>query len=374
MLDYPRSLQPVVFPAHKILLIATRQIGDVLLVTPLLRSLRRAYSTALIDVLVYDHKGGMLAGNPDYNQLIAIAEHPTFKEYRVLFKQIWRRYDLAISTLTGDRPLAYSWLAAPKRVSLVPPYQWQNHWKRWLVHAWTELDNVSTHTILQNLQLADLLGIPRYYEVIVPTSPNSTQILNKLLPFAWQTQAFAVLHLLPMWHYKRWTLTGWKELAHYLTQQGLRIVLTGGGDEQETAYIQTALAKMPDSVTNLAGQLCFGEVAELIKHCKIYIGPDTAVTHLAAATGVPTVALYGPTNPSKWSPYPVGYACNQNPFLNKGTQQVGNVLLIQGTGDCVPCHQEGCERHKQSDSRCLAELESETVIKAIKTAFTSLCT
>jgi heptosyltransferase-3 len=48
------------FPANKILLIATRQIGDVLLVTPLLRSLRHAYRDAVIDVLVYDNKGGML--------------------------------------------------------------------------------------------------------------------------------------------------------------------------------------------------------------------------------------------------------------------------------------------------------------------------
>jgi len=60
------------YSAHKILLIATRQIGDVLLVTPLLRSLRRAYPKAVIDILVYNNKGGMLEGNPDYNTLIFI--------------------------------------------------------------------------------------------------------------------------------------------------------------------------------------------------------------------------------------------------------------------------------------------------------------
>ena len=55
---------------QRILLIATRQVGDVLLVTPLLKSLRRAYPAAVIDALVYTNKGGMLEGNPDCNNFI----------------------------------------------------------------------------------------------------------------------------------------------------------------------------------------------------------------------------------------------------------------------------------------------------------------
>ena len=184
--------------ANQILLIATRQIGDVLLVTPLLRSLRRAYPTAIIDVLVYDNKGGMLEGNPDYNNLISVAEHPSFNEYQILFKQMVRRYDLAISTLPGDRPLIYALLAAPQRVSVVPAKRWQDAWKRIVVPTWTKLDNQETHTVIQNLRLADLLGIPRCYEIVVPQSLDSSEKLTQLLPFAWQKQAFAVLHLLPM--------------------------------------------------------------------------------------------------------------------------------------------------------------------------------
>jgi heptosyltransferase-3 len=102
----------------------------------------------------------------------------------------------------------------------------------------------------------------------------------------------------------------------------------------------------------------------LLKAAKLYVGPDTAVTHLAAAVGVKTLALYGPTNPLKWSPYPQGYARNYPPFEHKGTQHVGNILLLQGEGDCVPCHEEGCDRHKQSESRCLQELPAERVITA----------
>ena len=354
------------YSPNKILLIATRQIGDVLLVTPLLRSLRRAYPQTIIDVLVYAHKGGMLEGNPDYNTCIEIAEHPNFNQYRILLKQILRRYDLAISTLAGDRPLIYALLAASQRIALVPPKRWQDKWKRLIVQAWTELDNQYTHTIIQNLRLADLLEIPRHYELIMPQAVNSVEILNEQLPFAWQNRTFAVLHLLPMWYYKRWTLAGWRHLIQYLTKTGLPVVITGGGSQLENTYIREVLATAPSMVTNLAGKLRFSDVAKLIQASTIYVGPDTAVTHLAAATGTPTVALYGPTNPLKWAPWPSNYAKDKTPFERTGTQQVGNVLLMRGIGECVPCQQEGCYKHKQSRSHCLEELDSIKVIEAIE--------
>jgi heptosyltransferase-3 len=347
----------------KILLITTRQIGDVLLVTPLLRSLRNAYPHAMIDVLVYKGKGEILIGNPDYNNLISITEHPNFTEYKILFKQIFKKYDLAISTLSGDRPLIYAILAATKRVAIVPPKRWDNAWKRLLIHAWIELDDCYTPTVIQNLQLANLLNIPRCYEVVPPQLIDSIVILDKLLNFKWQEQDFAVLHLLPLRHYKRWTVNGWRKLAQYLTHRGLPIVLTGGNEKLELKYIYNTMLNIPN--INVAGKLRFAEVAQLIKTSKIYIGPDTSITHLAAATGTPTVALYGPTNPQKWTPWP--YGCNSDiVFQRKGSQKINNVFLIQASGNCVPCHQEGCDQHRQSGSRCLEELDSSTVIEVVK--------
>jgi len=350
--------------ASRILLIATRQIGDVLLVTPLLRSLRRAYPNAVIDVLVYANKGGMLVGNPDYSELISVSEHPRASEYFRLLSRIFRRYDLAISTLAGDRPLAYALLAAPVRVALVPAPRWQDAWKRAFIQYKTTFDNLYTHTVTQNLKLADLLEIPRCYEMVVPTHSDDELSVDQALPFAWREQAFVVLHLLPMWQYKRWTLEGWTALAQALHAQNLRVVLTGGNAPVEQEFLRQALAVFPENTVNVAGKLAFSAVAKLLKTAKLYVGPDTAVTHLAAAVGVKTLALYGPTNPLKWSPYPQGYARNYPPFEHKGTQHVGNILLLQGEGDCVPCHEEGCDRHKQSDSRCLQELAAARVITA----------
>lgn len=360
---------PPLFSAHNILLIATRQIGDVLLVTPLLRSLRHSYPQSQIDVLVYAHKGDMLIGNPDYNQLISVAEHPNLSQYKHLLTRITRHYDLGISTLPGDRPLVYTFLAAKQRIAIVPKPRWQDNWKRLLTQRWTELDNTQTHTVLQNLRLADLLNIPRTYSIIPPKSAEPTeQLMQRHIPKTWQQHPFVLLHLLPQWHYKRWSQPNWQHLITYLIQQGLHIIITGSSSPTEQTYLTQTLHSLKGPILNLAGRLQFSEIAQLLPKSQFYVGPDTAVTHLAAATGTPTVALYGPTNPLKWSPWPLGHSQNCNPFQHHGTQKVGNVLLIQAPGDCVPCHQEGCDRHKQSHSQCLNQLSSSTVIQHIHQA------
>jgi heptosyltransferase-3 len=146
---------------------------------------------------------------------------------------------------------------------------------------------------------------------------------------------------------------------------GIQVVITGSASKAEMGYVSEAMKGMPGETINLTGKLTLAEVAELIRLSRIYIGTDTAITHLAASTGVPTIAVYGPTNPSKWAPWPFGYEEDRNPFHRKGTQHFGNVFLIQGEGNCVPCQEEGCDRQRESTSRCLENLESGVVIDAI---------
>ncbi|MCU0596867.1 MAG: glycosyltransferase family 9 protein [Desulfobacterota bacterium] len=356
------------FPAQSILLIATRHIGDVLLTTPLLRSLRAAYPDARIDALVYNWTAGILDGNPDLNHVITVNQDPPFSEYVALVRRIFRRYDLALSTLTSDRPILYAFWAARNRVSLVPPYRLNDAWKRWIAQGWGELDDWDTHTVIQNLRLCDVLNIPRHYDVVVPESPSASEKLDALLPFPWQTTPYAVFHMVPLRFYKRWTMEGWQQVARHLDALGLRIVIVGGSGKEEADDVQQFVRTCPAKAVDLTGRLKFSQTAKLIGSCRVYVGLDTAVTHLAAATGAPTVALFGPTNPVKWAPWPHGFREDRNPFDRTGTQYVRNVVLVQGEGDCVPCHEEGCDHHRQSKSRCLEELDAAAVIRAIEQA------
>jgi heptosyltransferase-3 len=352
---------------RSLLLVAIRQIGDVLLATPLLRSLRRAYPEAAIDVLVYSEKGGMLEGNPDCNEVIAVDEHPDLRGTLRLLRRIFRRYDLALTIQATDRAHLYSWLAAGRRVGLVPDLGAASAWKRRSCASWAALDNVDTHTVAQNLVLADLLGIPRCHEVVPPRDAGAERELAAL-PLA-AGEPIAVLHPFPMWRYKRWTREGWEALIAWLRARGLQVVLTGGPEPEERAFCAALAADT--GALDLAGRLPFGVLAALLQRARLYVGPDTSVTHLAAACGTPTLALYGPSNPVKWGPWPKGCDAEHSPYrmLARPWQRSGNVLLLQGIqpldlGQCVPCRGEGCDKHKASFSRCLTEMPAEPVIEA----------
>jgi heptosyltransferase III len=356
-MDNAKALSPA---PNKILLIVLRYLGDVLLTTPLIHSLRQAYPDAQLDVLAYRNTAAMLEGNPDIDNVITTPNRPKLADYRELLPQLFRRYDLALAIQTGDRPFLYALLAAPFRVAVVARKPATGWWKRFFLQRWTEFDNDNTHTVLQNLRLLDLIGIPSRYSLIPPQANNS-QPLPGSFRFRMDTKPYAVLHMHPQWAYKRWTIEGWLAIGHYLNNLGLKLVLSGSPEQEEKAYIAAIENKLPEGTINLAGQVSIAELAHIIAQAKLFIGPDTGITHLAAATGIPVIALYGPTNPVKWAPWPSAYHQNNNPFGKVGTQRVNNVFLVQGEGACVPCHQEGCDRHRLSHSDCLDSLSARKV-------------
>lgn len=345
----------------RVLVIVMRYLGDVLLATPLIRSLRLAYPDAQLDVLLYDNTAAMLAGNKDIDAIISTPLRANCKQYGVLIKRIFRRYDLVVVTQTGDRPFVYGLLAASIRVSVVPAKGLTGWWKRFFIQRWIEFDNDDTHTVLQNLKLADLLGIAKNFTVVPPQIDNSASVI----PFTFLPDAYVVLHLFPQWTYKRWTLEGWLAIASYLNQLGFRVVLSGGGAQEELDYIANIAQQLPENTVNLSGRLSLAELTTIIAGAKLFIGLDTGITHLAAATAVPVIALYGPTNPVKWAPWPYGFAENNNPFNKIGCQKVNNINFIQGKAACVPCHKEGCEQHRQSYSQCLDTLSIKTITSVI---------
>ncbi len=350
---------------QRVLVIVTRRIGDVLLTTPLLRSLHEAWPNAEIDVLVFEHTEGVLLHNPDIHRVITVPARLGFWQHLSFVAGLFRRYDLALSTLAGDRPTFYAWLAGRKRIGMVEDDSKQS-WKQHLLSQWVPFDNLNTHTVLMNLKLADVLGIAHSHEVVASWNSSDEARVASTVPFDVRTEAFAVLHAYPTFAYKMWRQENWAALARWLQGQGMRVVLTGGNFPDELAYVDTIFRTLPDGVVNMAGKLSIAESAFLVSRAKAYVGPDTMLTHVAAATGTPTVALFGPSNPVKWGPWPKGYAADRNPWNMKGTQRVNNVVLLQGGGDCVPCMQEGCERHIASLSDCLQNLPVASVIAEIQ--------
>jgi heptosyltransferase-3 len=347
-----------------ILIVITRRIGDVLLTTPMIRSLRLAWPDARIDVLVFAGTEGVLAANRDLNQVITIEQRPTLRQHLRFLMRLWRSYDLALSMMPSDRPTLYAFIAGKYRIGLISAGR-KHRWKSWLLSQSEQFDNTNTHTVLMNLKLADLLGVKRCHEVVAAWSAEDEASVHKVLPFDFKVQAYAVLHVYPMYAYKAWRSEAWVELAKWLDGQGMRVVLTGGKGTDEIAYVQRLMGLLPSDTVDVAGKLNLGGVAYLLSKARAYVGPDTVVTHLAAASGTPTVALFGPSNPVKWGPWPKGYVKDRNPYQMRGTQRVNNVVMLQGSGDCVPCMEEGCDRHIASLSACLQNMPAASVIDGL---------
>jgi len=348
-----------------ILVVITRRIGDVLLTTPVIRALRHAWPEARIDAVVFAGTGGVLESNPDLNEIITVSQRPTISQHFNFIRRIWCSYDLAVSMMPSDRPTLYAYMAGKQRIGLISAGS-KHWWKRVLLSKYALFNNIDTHSVLMNLALVDLLGVPRCYQVAADWKKENVETVRMVLPFDPESHSFVVLHMYPMYAYKSWRREAWIEVAEWLHSQSMKIVLTGGKDKEEIAYINKLMGLLPDETVDVTGKLNLASVAYLLSKASAYVGPDTVVTHLAAATGTPTVALFGPSNPVKWGPWPKGYDRDSNPYKMQGTQRVNNVVMLQGEGDCVPCMAEGCEHHVASLSDCLQNLPSTRVIDSLR--------
>ncbi len=353
-------MTPIPLPTHpRILVLTLRRLGDVLFATPLIASLRRAWPQARIDALVFDDTAGILAGNPDINDVIAMPPRPTATQSVAVAARIFKRYDLAVSTQSGDRPTAFALLAGRRHVG---PVDGGLRGRLRQFALWRSVPRrPGAHQLDEARRLAEALGIEPVGHLVCPGGTNTSRLTGP--------DPYAVVHAAPNFTYKRWPRDGWRALAAGLRERGLGIMVTGGPAASERTFLDEIWGGVP-GITRLDGRLGWPELTALLGSARAYVGPDTSVTHLAAASGCPTVALYGPTDPRLWGPVPAGGLDVM--WAETGTiQRRRNVWLVQNPLPCLPCHNEGCERHVASYSRCLDELSPALVLRALDEALGS---
>ena len=350
-------MKPLRLPQNpRVLVVALRRLGDVLLTTPLIRSVKRAFPQASIDALVFAGTEGILTGNPDLAKVLTLPQRPRAGDTLALMARLCKRYDLALSTQTGDRPTFLAVVAGRQSAGPVEASGVAAAVKRFALGR-SAVSDRDRHRVLDILRLAELIGIPAQTEIVCPGGGRH--------PALAPAQPYAVIHAAPMFIYKRWTAAAWRALAAALDERGLATAVTGAVSDRP--YLDDVWRD--SQVMRLDGRLDWPELSALIAGARVYIGPDTAITHLAAATGTPTVALYGPTDPRLWGPWPIGGL--DRPWAAAGTiQNRGNVWLVQNPLPCLPCQLEGCERRLDSHSQCLDELSVGQVVSAVDEALT----
>ena len=367
----------------KVLFIATRQIGDVLVTTPLISKARELWPDAEFHFLGYRGKLDMLKGNPDIAEIIETSDRPGFAEYLSLFNRLFQRYDLAIVTQPSDRAYLYGLVAALRRVGVLGGHpqgkdskensktEKQNAWKKFISMHNVTVDYFAQHVIAEKLRLLEVFfrNPNDLFKEVISVMPPVGEPLTPLIANQ-LNQPYAVLHPGPLTAYKRWPLAYWQKLIEWLVQEGMQVVLSASPAKQDLQLNHDILSLLDEGtrkqIIDTAGKLSIPQAGTLLRGAALYIGVDTSITHLAAACNTPTITLFGATPPTNFGPWPNGFIGDQPYQLRARTQTVGCVTILQGPGECVPCRKAGCQDRADSNSECLDLLEPSQVIDAVK--------
>jgi len=346
----------------KILVVKLSDIGDVLTVTPALRALRESLKDAHITILVPPHSAEVIRGSHLVDDVL-VFDKLRFDALRLsalisgiqLFRKLRRaRYDAVLlmhhlTTRWGALKHAFLTLAtgAKQRLGLDNGRGW------FLTQRVNDRGFGHLHEVEYWLEVTKLLG--------ATTDDQQLEIALSL-----EDEEFAIQHLsadqdrpLVAIHpgsggysrARRWSPEGFSTVARELVRlYNATIVLVGGSEEVELGR-QIAKVLDPQPI-NLVGLTTIKQLAAVLQRCQLFIGSDSGVMHLAMAVGTPVIAIFGPSNPRAWGPWP-------------GRKGMASVIRLDLP--CSPClyvdhrlgNREGC-----ATMSCLREIEPEIVLKA----------
>lgn len=341
--------------SKRALVVVCRYLGDTLMATPLARSLAGAGYE--VDWLVSPGNEAIISGQP-FAHTVHVLNPKAASTWKML-KKLRGQYNIACVTTPSDRPMLIAFMAA-KKVFALASSRPQDAWKRKLAKDSSLYDGMS-HMASYTFDLSRMAGIPVCRDVGIEWTEDDNKHVRKAIGWKRGTR-FAHIHPFARWIYKHWPQAKWQALISRLLDSGLHIAITASPSERQIA--ESLTEGLPsERICILAGELTWPQLASLSQQAVGYIGLDTANTHLAASTRAPTLALYGPTDPRIWGPWPNGFS-GRSPYrrsVSGGTQRQGNIMLVQQEFGCVPCQLEGCDRNRQSHSACMDELSVEHV-------------
>ena len=142
---------------------------------------------------------------------------------------------------------------------------------------------------------------------------------------------------------KRWPIGSWRHLADQLIKQDHRVVWVG--DTEDAKLLGDGFAGV-----SLAGKLTVPQTAAVLAACRAVVANDTLTLHLAETLGIPTIGIFGPTDPAHYRP--LG-AKSAHLWLGKDLP-------------CSPCHRDGWFPPCAFDHRCMRELTVESVLRKVE--------
>ena len=358
---------------ERILALRFARLGDVVFTTPALRVLANALPDARIDYCTSRACAPLVAHHPTVSEVLTFdagPHHPTYLlRRRGLGREIARRrYDLAV-IFESDHPTRYMLEHLCRAAGVRHVVSRSSYIGERLASG------DARHSCDKHMKLLSMLGLApddRSYDLFysaadagaaarflsaqgvpAPSGANSAgrPRLIGFQPGCHYSRWPGARMLLGLRHkfHKTWTEQRWTELGQLVCSQlHARVVLMGAGYEQRIAERIAHGINAPRGLEPIvaAGATSVGMLAALLDRMDLVFSVDTGTMHMAAALGVPTVALFGPTDRRHHGPY---------------RRPESTVVLTSGV-DCSPCFKSRRKRCKENV--CMTEIRAEQALEA----------
>ncbi len=337
---------------ERILVIKLKHIGDVLLATPAIHALKKAFPKSRICALVYAGTDDMLTGNPDLEEVLVFEKGTGVgrisNEGRLVSQLRRIRPDLAVQMGNGDREAILGVLSgAGIRVGYDPGHSGFLGRRLLLTHIVPQ--DWEKHVVESNLDLVRALGVePDARDLRLFVDPQAEAAVDTLVRDmgVGRDDRVVTIHPTAKWMFKCWTDEGFAQVADYLSEEGMTVCITSGSAEREVQKAQRIIGHARRPAIDLAGRLTLKQVAALIARSRLFVGVDSAPMHVAAAVKTPVVALFGPSREQNWRPWGDGH------------------LVLKRDPFCSQLRRKRCEVTKRCE--CLETLRVEEVIAAVE--------
>ncbi|HVA37205.1 MAG TPA: glycosyltransferase family 9 protein [Candidatus Dormibacteraeota bacterium] len=307
----------------KILLVRTDRIGDLILSTPAIASFRRSFPAAEIHALCSTYNQTVLRGNPDVDRVLTLPEEE--RRHAAFGRSLSGEYDVAVSLapVTRDYRLVAA-TGANVRVGYVYRRRWlgrllaPRYFTRFAVSeadpddADRHPERPIRHEVVQVLELVLLAGgtsiVPH---LVLPLQPEDREAAARLIP----EQGPVAVHYAERWRTEGCARECFVNLVTAARDQlGKEVVVTYG--KEARSEVEQLRSLVPADV-RFVGDLTLHQWAAVFERCAAVVTVDTGATHVAAATGRPTVVVfehrYFRLNSQEWSPWGVPSALVRKP-------------------------------------------------------------
>lgn len=334
-----------------ILIVKLSAIGDVIHTLPALAALRRLYPTAHITWVVEEAASDLVSGHPYLDRVLIFRRKRWMADFKKgNFKAAWRDIKTFISDLQSrpyDLVIDFHGLFKSSIVVFFSKGR-----RKLGYDSWQELSGLFLNEKIpedMNKHAVDrYLDFPRYLgakvdeaEFVLPlTAATDSRVESLMQHLRLEKKKFIAVSPVALWDTKLWNNSKFARLADDI-QQRLKIPVVFTGHSKQ--LLDSITSQMMTEGINIGGQTSLTELACLYKNALLVITTDSGPMHLAAATGTPVIALFGPTDPARTGPY--------------GT---GHTVLRAGL-DCSPCFKKQCPTRQ-----CMDDITPEQVFTAVE--------